>query len=593
MIKKSDTKRTPSILNYLQRTSRAITKKLVFRNISDLEKKYYQMFSLAHRLDRIEKSAKYIDAWVVAVGIDPEGDREQYSDLRTIIPHSWLHEAEKEVLARPNPTQDRGQFKKEVAAKLKYNYTSLCESETAHLISLGAQLATGISKLIREYFRMLIEDINSHPDNTVMALEYYEDAKAATDAFLLTDSHHNIMYLPGKNDAGEETMDVLATKSAKTLMNKLRDLQAAAIINADPTANAPLAMSPRLKIMHGDIYFKDIRIAPAGQQPWLTGGGAIVPDTITYDQIKMRDGSIMTNRLWALIQLVFADFSDALADLQTKFSANWERSFLKKALKEDERRRAHYIFSECQIGLGNSETICTYHRLHDGNDHKNIHCKFSPCYLHAWKSYEISDMDTSGMTVTKIPGTRIHLNGECKLQQKYAKRLAESRHTFLYHDPDLNVVSQDGKVFEPAIRTDKSTADAAPGRNSKKRESTTFRRAKMEHSSTGSKASYLTLNQVRKQNNRHRSGSVRSSRASSRTRSSSRSSSRSSRASSTFFRPRTPRRSSRRTSSTGSSRTGSSHRSWTVKKRSKRDTDVSTVDDALVTLTTDQHVPVA
>ena len=71
-----------------------------------------------------------------------------------------------------------------------------------------------------------------------------------------------------------------------------------------------------------------------------------------------------------------------------------------------------------------------------------------------WKGYEISDEDTSGLTVSRVPGTRVHFN-ECKLQQKHAKRLAESRHTYPYHDADLNIVSQDGTVFEPAIRTDK------------------------------------------------------------------------------------------------------------------------------------------
>ncbi|KAI6660766.1 hypothetical protein LOD99_10273 [Oopsacas minuta] len=71
----------------------------------------------------------------------------------------------------------------------------------------------------------------------------------------------------------------------------------------------------------------------------------------------------------------------------------------------------------------------------------------------------------SGMTVTKIPGSIIHLNGECRLQQKFSKKLAESRHSYLYHDADLNIVSQDGKVFEAAVLTDSYNAEAIPGRN--------------------------------------------------------------------------------------------------------------------------------
>ena len=328
-----------------------------------------------------------------------------------------MKEAEKEVLARPNPTQDRDQFKKDVAAKLKYNYASLIESEAAHLISLGAQLAQGISRIICEYFRMLFEDINSHPDNTTMALEYYEDAKKAVDAFLLTDNHHDIMFMSGMrlgDDGHTEipTDDVLVTKSAKRLMGKLRDLQASGIIHADPQSQTPLAMSPKLKLVQGDIHFRDLRIAPAGKQPWLVGAGTIISDNLSHEDVKMREGSHMTRRFWGLIQLVFSTFSDSLADMQTKFSANWERSFLKKALKEDERRKAHYIFSEVRTKLGSGEVICTYHRLHDGNDHKNIHCKFSACYLHAWKCYEISDEDASGMTVTRAPGAKVHLNGE-------------------------------------------------------------------------------------------------------------------------------------------------------------------------------------
>ena len=99
---------------------------------------------------------------------------------------------------------------------------------------------------------------------------------------------------------------------------------------------------------------------------------------------------------------------------------------------------------------------------------------FQPCYLHSWKYYEISNEEYD--TVTRIPGSRVHLNGECHLQRKYTKELRRSKHTFLYLDQDLNDVSQDGRVFEASVRVDRETTEAVPGRNSRKQPPVTFRR---------------------------------------------------------------------------------------------------------------------
>ena len=173
----------------------------------------------------------------------------------------------------------------------------------------------------------MFEDINSHPDNTVMALEFNQDAKAAADAFLLTNSHHDIILEGTKTDtdgSGTEhvtkTDDILATSSGKRLMAKLRDMQASGIINRDPTSNNPLEMSAMLRLQQEEIEFRTVRLAPAGQR-WLLGTENIVVEKVLYTEINMRDGSAITERLWGLIQLVFTSFSDKIATLQASFSA--------------------------------------------------------------------------------------------------------------------------------------------------------------------------------------------------------------------------------------------------------------------------------
>ena len=99
------------------------------------------------------------------------------------------------------------------------------------------------------------------------------------------------------------------------------------------------------------------------------------------------------------------------AHAQDDAAETWERAYMRKALKEYERRKAAHIYTEVQISLGNRERMCRYHKTADGNNHKDIHCMYNPCYLHAWKYYEISD--ESDGTVTKIPGNTVHFNGEC------------------------------------------------------------------------------------------------------------------------------------------------------------------------------------
>ena len=107
-----------------------------------------------------------------------------------------------------------------------------------------------------------------------------------------------------------------------------------------------------------------------------------------------------------------------------------------------------------------TERICSYHKTQGGNNHRYRHCMFQPCYLHSWKYYEISNEEYD--TVTRIPGSRVHLNVECHLQRKYAKELRHLKHTFLYLDQDLNDVSQDGRVFEASVRVDRETTEAVP-----------------------------------------------------------------------------------------------------------------------------------
>ena len=62
--------------------------------------------------------------------------------------------------------------------------------------------------------------------------------------------------------------------------------------------------------------------------------------------------------MWSIMGFCYMEFQDSLACIQAKFSMEWERSYMEKALKEDERRRAQHIFADVQTMLGNRELIC-------------------------------------------------------------------------------------------------------------------------------------------------------------------------------------------------------------------------------------------
>ena len=517
ILKRSSTQKIPCFLTFITKIANRIGTSTLLRSSETLRRKHFAVFSLAHRLDRMDKCKKYIDAWVIAVGINPRSDKKQYMDMMSIIPRTWWSTAEKEVLSRRRPTMDRDQFKKEIAMKLQQGYNNGMEDERAHIIALSSELLHAQAKVTRDFFKIMFEELNSLPDNKELAIEYYQNAENMISSYLLTDQTHDILYLDDTEVADGGSRDVLATRTAQKVISKLRDMSAQAKVQRMEFGGDTLQMVPQLRMIRDTLKCKTFRFAPSGQQPWLIAqNGKIDPLTVPSDQVKMREGSNITPRQWGIILYSFIKFQDRFADLQTTFSEEWEKAHLKKALKEDEKREAAYIFADVQVSLGNRETICTFHYTWMGNNHKDIHCMYSPCYLHAWKSYEVSDPDDSEMSVMLKPGAKVHLNGECKLQQKYAKQLAESRHTFLFHDSDLNVVSQDGRVFEPAVHVTNQTQDAAPGRNSRSgAPATTFRRKRgnsngsvTSHISGKSNQSYMSHNQVhRAQGNRRRSHS--------------------------------------------------------------------------------------
>lgn len=110
IMSKSATKKSPSFLSFLKRKTKIITGQLLHRNKQSLQQTHFQIFSLAHRLDRIGKCEKYIDAWTTKVAIEDANDRDGYMDLRSVVPKSWIHDAEEEVLARKHATMDLSRF---------------------------------------------------------------------------------------------------------------------------------------------------------------------------------------------------------------------------------------------------------------------------------------------------------------------------------------------------------------------------------------------------------------------------------------------------------------------------------------------------
>ena len=223
VFKKSSARKRPSLLSFLRKFTKNSPRKLIQQHKTALHRKHNQLFSLAHRLDRIERAGKYIEAWTTAVAFDLCEDREQYNDMRAIIPNSWLRDAEREVLARPHPTRDRNIFKLEVASKLLFNYRPLGETESAHMISLGSQLNTNYGQIIRDYFKALFEELNALPDNTEMIIEYYPDAQDMITNYTLSDNSHDILNL---TDTTTGTKDVLVTSTTRRIVGKLRDMAA-------------------------------------------------------------------------------------------------------------------------------------------------------------------------------------------------------------------------------------------------------------------------------------------------------------------------------------------------------------------------------
>ena len=271
---------------------------------------------------------------------------------------------------------------------------------------------------------------------------------------MLSDNEHDVLNL---QDNSTTTKDVLATTTTVRIIGKLRDMAAHSSLQVQTMGSGALTFPTEMKITAHPIHMGITRFSPSAAQTWLTGKERPDPMNISFSEIKMREGSHIGERMWSIIQFCYMEFQDNLADIQAEFST--ECAYMFKALKEDERRQAQHIFANIQVMLGNRGTICIYRRTRDGNDHRNIHCTYSPCYLHSWKYYETSQNDNGDYVTTMIPGSMVHLNGEC-------------------HDDVLNVVSQDGKVFEPAIRVDRATQDAALGRNSRTKDPTTFRRSK-------------------------------------------------------------------------------------------------------------------
>ena len=94
----------------------------------------------------------------------------------------------------------------------------------------------------------------------------------------------------------------------------------------------------------------------------------------------MRPGSAINEPEWSLMLYVYSFLQNDLARAQDDAAETWERAYMRKALKEDERRKAAYIHTEVQISLGNRERMCRYHKTADGNNHKDIHCMYNPCH---------------------------------------------------------------------------------------------------------------------------------------------------------------------------------------------------------------------
>ena len=335
--------------------------------------------------------------------------------MRAIIPKTWQKDAERGVVNRNrrDPTRDRNEFKKEVASRLLNNIQQLRENETAHSVFLCSQMATLIFGTQIQWFTEIFEELHAFPEEQSLNLEYYPEAEPMIKQYCLTDKHHRIHLL--------NNGDLVANHEAKRMMGKLCDMMVTGALAREAMLQSGIVMADCLKISQDKIKCGTFRFQPANQQPWLVGREIIDVLRVTVDKVAMRTGSCINEREWPIILYVYSEFHNILAQIQESTSEAWERNYLRKAVKEDEKHKLTFVFNEVQIQLGNCERICSYHRQHDGNNHKNIHRKYGPCYLHSWKNYEISNL-TEG-TVSRIPGATVHLNGECKLQQRFSRQL--------------------------------------------------------------------------------------------------------------------------------------------------------------------------
>ena len=193
-----------------------------------LQKKHYEIFSVAHRIVRIDRSIKYIEKWATAVPVDPRDDMAEYTKMRAIIPKAWMTEEEREILNRRFPTRNRDEFRLEVASKLLVNVRQLKENETAHSIFLCSQMAALISGIQRQWFTEIFEELNALQEERVLNLEYFAGAQDLIRQYTLTNNVHRIHVFANG--------DVVANNEAEKIVTKLRDMAAQGMLNTQAIA---------------------------------------------------------------------------------------------------------------------------------------------------------------------------------------------------------------------------------------------------------------------------------------------------------------------------------------------------------------------
>ena len=100
-----------------------------------------------------------------------------------------------------------------------------------------------------------------------------------------------------------------------------------------------------------------VRLIYAIKQPWISA--TVRPNSleVKYPDVKMRTGSKLPERMWTFTLHVHTTFQDHMANYQTEISGEWERAYLAKAVKEDQRKRASKMFPSVQFILGNREMM--------------------------------------------------------------------------------------------------------------------------------------------------------------------------------------------------------------------------------------------